>query len=191
MTRLRQKLRAVGGCNANICFAIDGSGSISLKEFRNEVNFVLDTVSVLVDNAIEFAATQYATSNYEIFPLTVDDESFILAINNTQHVGGFSFVAGGVNYCFSQLWRRRGEANHIVLLGDGRSNIGASAIGRADLFRKVGGSLSVVGAGFEDNEVLLKIAGGNEDLVYEVSDFLDILSLERFIEGIVIDICNL
>lgn len=191
MTRLRQKIRAVGGCNINICFAIDGSGSISKQEFQNEINFVLDTVSVLVDNPVEFAATQYATSNYEISPLTADDESFILDVNGTKRFGGYSFVVGGVNYCFSQLRRRPDEANHIVLLGDGLSNIGASAVKRADLFRYLGGTLSVVGAGFPDNDILLKIAGGNKDLVYEVSDFLDVLSLEEFIEAIVIDICEL
>lgn len=189
--RLQEKIDAVGGCNANICFAIDGSGSIAAGEFTNEKNFVLDVVSVLTDNPVEFAATQYATSTNPIQALTADDETFISKVSRTRQVKGASFIAGGINYCFSQLFQRQGEVNQIVLLGDGRSNIGASAVQRADLFRSIGGVVSVVGAGFANDKVLLDIAGGNKDLVYEVKDFFDVLKLEIFIEQLVGDICSL
>eukprot|EP00171_Calliarthron_tuberculosum_P023105 IDg23105t1 len=31
---LRRKVQAAGGCNANVCFAIDGSGSITKRNLR-------------------------------------------------------------------------------------------------------------------------------------------------------------
>ncbi len=188
---LKRRIKAAGGCNANVCFAIDGSGSISTAEFNNQKNFVLDLVSVLaVDEAAEVAACQYASAVSPIQPLTVDTAKFNLAVDRANQVSGQSFVVGGVNYCFSQLWRRRGEANKIVLLGDGRSNIGSSAVERADLFRKLGGSVSAVGAGFKDDRELLRIAGGNKDLVFQADSFLDVLTLQSFIEGLVSQICG-
>ncbi len=188
---LKRRVKAAGGCNANVCFAIDGSGSISTAEFNNQKNFVLDLVSVLaVDDAAEVAACQYASAVSPIQPLTVDTARFNLAVDRARQVRGQSFVVGGVNYCFSQLWRRRGEANKIVLLGDARSNIGSSAVRRADLFREVGGSVCAVGAGYTDDRELLAIAGGNKNLVFQADSFLDVLTLQSFIEKLVKQICG-
>lgn len=188
---LRRRVEEAGGCNANVCFAIDGSGSISSTEFTNQKNFVLDLVSVVaVDNAAEVAACQYATAVSPISPLTVDTAKFNLAVNRATQLGGQSFVVGGINYCFSQLWRRRGEANKIVYMGDARSNIGSDAVDRADLFRMIGGSVAAVGAGFTDDSELLRIAGGNSSLVYEADSFLDVLTLQGFIESLVSQICG-
>lgn len=188
---LRRRVEAAGGCNANVCFAIDGSGSISDTEFTNQKNFVLDVVSVLaVDDAAEVAACQYATAVSPIQRLTPDTVRFNLAVNGATQLGGQSFVVGGINYCFSQLWRRRGEANKIVYLGDGRSNIGGEAVDRADLFRLLNGSVAAVGAGFPDNAELLRIAGGDPGLVYEADSFLDVLTLQSFIESLVTQICG-
>lgn len=176
---------------SNICFAIDGSGSINRTEFINERNFVLDVTSVIgVDEPVEFAAVQYSTGNSPISPLTPNTAAFTLDINAIKQLGGQSFVTGGVNYCFSQLARRRGEANKIVILGDGRSNIGSSAITRADLFRSIGGDVCVVGAGFADDAELLAIAGNDSDRVFEVDSFLDVLALEKIVEDLVLGICS-
>ena len=189
---LRRRVRAAGGCNANVCFAIDGSASINATEFTNQKNFVLDLVSVLsVDDGAEVAACQYSSAVSPIQRLTVNIARFNLAVNGARQVPGASFVVGGVNYCFSQLWRRRGEANKIVLLGDGRSNIGSSAVARADLFRRVGGSVAAVGAGFEDDTELLRIAGGDEELVFQADSFLDVLTLQGFMDDLVFRICEL
>lgn len=187
---LRKRIEAAGGCNANVCFAIDGSGSIGDKEFLNEKNFVLDVASVIaVDQPAELGAAQYSTAVSPIHPLTPDIASFILAVQNTTQLNGQSFVVGGVNYCFSQLWRRRNEANHMVILGDGKSDIGSDAVLRANLFRRIGGDVSVVAAGFADNTQLLAIAGGKQDHVFEVSSFLDVLALQLIIESLVEQIC--
>lgn len=187
---LRRKIEAAGGCNANICFAIDGSGSISSEAFQNEKNFVLDVASVVgVDEPVELAAVQFSTANTPISPLTPDTSEFILSVESAAQLKGASFVTAGISYCFSQLWRRQGEANKIVVLGDGRSNIGSSAVRRADLFRQVGGEVSVVAAGFSNDQELLGIAGGQEDHVFRVSSFLDVLTLKSFVEALVEQVC--
>lgn len=188
---LRRKIQAAGGCNVNVCFAIDGSGSISRQAFTNEKDFVLDVVSVIVDNPVELGAVQYASSVSTITDLTPDDAKFNELIQfRTPQLGGLSFVVGGINACFSQLSRRRGEALKLVLLGDGRSNIGSSAVRRANQFRRFGGEVCTVGAGFKDDRELLAIAGGDPDKVFEVDSFDNVLQLERIIEGLALGICK-
>lgn len=189
---LAELRRRVEGCNANVCFAIDGSGSINETEYNAQLIFVLDVVSVIaVDNPVELAAVQYGTANSAISPLTVDAAEFIIKVNEEGQLrSGATFVAGGINYCFSQLFRRRGEANKIVLLGDGRSSIGANAVRRADLFRRVGGDVCAVGAGFTDDAELLAIAGGDPNRVFKVDNFLEVLDFQFILEAIVEDICN-
>ncbi len=189
---LRSRIKDAGGCNANMCFAIDGSGSISTAEFNNQKNFVLDLVSVLADDeTVEVAACQYGSFVSPIQWLTVDTARFNLAVERANQVRGQSFVARGVNYCISQLRCRYGEANKIVLLGDGRSNVVASAAASANEFRRIGGSVCAVGAGFKNNKALLQIAGGNKDLVFQADSFLDVLKLQSFIERLVSQICGM
>ena len=188
---IRERLVAAGGCNANLCFAIDGSGSMSDEEFTNQKNFVLDVASIIgVDEVAEFAAVQYSTSTSKITPLTVDNAEFIEKVLHAKQRKGKSFVTGGINYCFSQLWRRPFDANKIVLLGDGKANVGSSAVRRADLFRKIGGIVAVVSAGKPDEDKLLKIAGGRFDHVFEVTNFFDVLGLQANTEELVFDICK-
>ncbi|KAI0563991.1 von Willebrand factor A-like protein [Gracilaria domingensis] len=187
---LRRRIKAAGDCNLNICFAIDGSSSISDTEFVNERNFVLDVSSVVVDKTVELGAVQYSTSVRTITPLTPDSATFNLLVNFEQQLGGASFVVGGINACFSQLAGRPNEPGKIVLLGDGRSSMGSDAAERADLFRSIGGSVCVVGAGFADDAELMRIAGGDRSLVFEVDNFLDVLALERVVEDLAVQMCG-
>ncbi len=181
----------MGGCNANVCFTVDGSSSISSAEFENEKNFVLDVASIISsDQPVELAAAQYSTSIAPITRLTPYVAGFEESVRNAAQIGGASFVVGGVNYCFSQLMRRYGEANKIVILGDGRSNIGSTAVRRAELFRRMGGSVSAVAAGFADDKELLAIAGWDRNKVFRVNSFADVLALHEVIKKLVFRVCG-
>lgn len=61
------------------------------------------------------------------------------------------------------------------MLGDGIGNIGSIAVDRADLFRQVGGDVSVVTAGFTDNKQLLATAGEKHGHIFQLNSFLDVL----------------
>lgn len=194
--RLMQKIQAVGGCNANVCFAIDGSTSISSDEFTNQKHFILDVVSVLVDNPVEFAAVQYADGRERISKLTPDDETFIGKVNSTKQMcDPRSHIKGGVNFCFRQLMKRPGEPMKMVILGNARvrnRRVARRTVETTDLFRKNGGDVTMVAAGAKINQMLmLKLTGGNEKLVLHVDDFLDVLTLEMYIERVVEEICSM
>lgn len=186
---LRKSLKSVGGCNANVCFAIDGSGAISPEAFTSQKNFVLDVVSVIaVDEPVELAAVQYATRRRAIKRLTNKVPEFVLAVNGTYQLGGWSRPAAGIAFCNRQLWRWN-KANKIVLLGNGKSDLGRSAVRSANRFRDRNGDLSVVAAGDADDQKLLAIAGGRKDRVFDVTSFLDVLALQEVIEQLVKNIC--
>lgn len=188
---LRKKLFAVRGCNPNICFAIDGSESINETEFNNEKNFVLDFEAVInADGPVALAAVQYATGNMAITPLTFDSKKFNLKVNAARQMGGASFLADGINYCFHQLRTRRGEANKIVILVDGKSNLGANAVNLANLFRKSGGEVIVVAARFPDYDKLLGLAGNKTENILEVTSFLDVSALWVLVGDLVVGVCD-
>lgn len=186
---IRRKVDAAGGCNANVCFAIDGSGNIPAEAFVNEKNFVLDIASLIgVDEVAELSAVQYATGLTAISPLTVDSAAFITSVDGTEQMEGESFMVGGMNYCFSQLYKLSGEALKIVILGDGKSTIGSNTAERADLFRSLGGSVSVVGAGDVDSDALNEVADSAAH-VFTVESFMDALALQELVDTLVSFIC--
>ena len=184
--------RRIQGCNANVCFAIDGSAAIDSANFEAQKLFVKDVIGVLGGGfGIELAAVQYGTSASAISQLTFDGRQVLKDVSRTGQLRSNStFVAAGINFCFSQLFRRRNEANKIVLLGSGRSTIGPSAIRRADTFRNIGGEVCAVGAGFTDDSELMAIAGGDSTKVFQVNNFLDVLSLMLIVEDMVLEICS-
>lgn len=186
---LRNSLKSVGGCHANVCFAIDGGGALSPEEFKSQKNFVLDVVSVIaVDQPVSLAAVQYASRRLSIKRLTRNVTGFILAVNATEQLGGMSKTVAGITFCDRQL-RRWYMPNKIVLLGHGRSDIGRNAARTAHRFRDSRGDLSVVAAGDSDKDALLSIVGGEKDQVYNVRSFLDVLALQKVIEKLVASIC--
>lgn len=190
---LRDRIVSSGGCNANVCFAVDGSGSINATQFTSQLNFVTDVVSIIAaTDPVGLAAVQYSTGTRAISEFTTNDFEFIPAVDRTRQLFGLSFVAGGINFCFAELFNAGGPVNKIVLLGDAMSNIGSSAVRRADQFRAIGGTVCSVAAGTNpDRESLLGIAGGDPDLVFEVDDFVNVIRLSNIIERLVEQICGL
>lgn len=175
----------------NLCIAVDGSGSISSQGFENERKFVSDVVSVIrIDWPVDIAAIQYAhyarslklTGN--IFPAIFPN------MDNTKQIGGPSYIAAGINYCFSQLWSRRsGETNKILLMVDKDTYVGTSSVKRANLFRRIGGELSVVAGGFSNTTVVEKISLHPENF-YNVSSFSNVLQLQSHMKRLLRDICG-
>lgn len=192
--RLQEKIKKAGGCNANVCFAIDGSKSISTKEFGVEKRFVQDVVSVLTGFPVEVAAVQFSTSTYPIQKLTVDDEQFILKVENTKQIPGRSFIGGGLNFCYKELRRRKDESMTVVLLSDGQNNVGnfQYIVSKANGFRRGGGDICVVGAGDQAEKKLKRIAGlGEESCYYQVKNLFDYEKLADHIEQITLSICSI
>lgn len=177
-------------CNVNICFAIDGSGSIGVSEFAGQKDLILDVAAVLssVDDVkFRFVAVQYNFGLSPISSLTADVQSFQSAVYSEPFDGGVtSFIASGLAYCEAELMKRPEEVGVIVLLSDFRDNSPeGNLVSRASNFRQFfdsRGRLYTVEVGFSDSSKSQSVAragGGNAykvgveniDLAIGIEDF--------------------
>lgn len=192
MSQIQNVIRQNGGCNANVCFAIDGSASISASQFSAAIDFVVSTVALLAsDPNSQFAAVQYGTAVTPISVLTNNHVEFSQAVVSANQQFGSSFLIGALNFCMWQLSSARNAVVKIVILGDGQSNPGDSAVKQTDLFRDAfGGTVCAVATGNPNRTELLRLVGGDADLVFDSSSFVDIILLASVVEELVMRICT-
>ena len=189
---IRQRVKeavVVNGCNANVCFAIDGSDAVGPDNFRKSVEFVQAVIGIVgTDRAAEFAATQFGTTTRRIAPLTGLRDNTLKALEDAKLTGGpTSAVASGIIYCDFQLFRRPGEANKLVVITDGKSNFGSNPVTAADKYRgrNPKNSITAVAVGHRQDDVLQRISGQNP--VLEVTDYVE-LALK--VDTLVSQICG-
>lgn len=119
------------GCNVRICFALDGSKSISEANYKTQKEFVHIVAALIsLDDRSRFSAVQYGLQNIGISLLTHESKTFIQKVlRSTQARAPTTFLAAGLAFCISSLktddfvGRKK-----IVVLGDDRSDFGNSAL---------------------------------------------------------------
>lgn len=177
------------GCGVNVCFAIDTSGSVSVEEFDDEKFFIQDITNIIgVDPRAKFAAAQYGIRSYRISSLTDDVGQFNLDVEFAEFRNDpATSVGAGIVFCDRQLRRRTNDTNKIVVIGDGRNNLGGNPVRRANIFReRANGEVCAVGVGFQDTVALADIANGSER-VLAIDDYVE---LSFIIEDLVSQICG-
>lgn len=175
-------------CAVNICFVLDGSGSVSQSEFKNQFYFSADVISFLVDiSPIRWAATQYSSKNIPISSFTSDDLEFVQKLKYTKPAGGASAVSDGIAYCEQEFRSFKNDINVMFLFTDGRYNFGVDPLKYIDLVKKEYRHLKVfpVKTGFVNESFFSGFS-----TVYEVENFLDSLDAELQIETLRSDICK-
>lgn len=185
------------GCDPNICFALDGSRSISWREYQLQKDFVnIVAATISTDPEGTYAAVQYGTRNRRISPSTSNIETFLRAVKRSRSKrSDAAFITGGLNFCIRQLKRSifDGEPKKIVLIGDGDTRFGAREPPRdpasiiARWLRK-DSSHSVCGVGvkFSDLSKWEAIVGDPEH-VFHASEWLELIYV---LEDLVIDVCG-
>lgn len=166
-----KRTTAATPCNVNICFAMDGSDTITWEIYERQKSFVGNIVRLINRRqGVSYAAVQYGISNHAVSPLTQDVNGFLSALAGSTPVReAGSFVTAGLNYCFGELQRVAAGKKKIVLLGDGRRTIGSDPGERASLFFSTGGEVFVVGVGWRQDWATLKeIAGGDASKVFSI-----------------------
>ena len=96
--KIRAEIRRKGGCKGNVCFAIDGSGSINAGEFQDQITFVTGVFDVLSPFATRVAGTQYSDKSYPIKPLGTDFNAFKIAMNSMTQVGSTTSISSGIDF---------------------------------------------------------------------------------------------
>lgn len=188
---LREAVAAAGGCKAHVCFAIDGSGSVSERDFTRMGLFAMDVLNVIAGKPVKAAACQYGLTASPISFLTNDVEQFFKDISDaTLDASSATSLAAGIVWCSGQLDTDDTQPRKIVILGDGMNNFGASATSRANLFRATGGEICAVAvrASRSSRRRLMRIVGGDPDRFLRLRDFIE---LGNILEDLVEEICDI
>lgn len=177
-------------CKISICFAIDGSRSISESDFSLATDFTKDVISIIsTAGRSNFGAVQYGMSAYPISPVSANASAVAIAIHGAKSKqDGKSSIAAGIAYCDSQLAKTQAAASRIVLIGDGRNNFGADPILAANKYtaRDPNGGVIPVALGPNPHTGILQaIAAGNS--VLQITEYL---SLAFSVDRAVSDACH-
>lgn len=187
ITRLQNKVTANGGCNINVCFAIDGSGSLGQNGFDAEKQFIFDIEAIIaVDGPVGLAATQFGATNSPIIQFTSNLREFHNAVSRARFLNdGSTNISEGISFCVAELRKSTSGPKKIVVLTDGQANTGDDPAAVADSFRAAGGEVCAVGVGVKDESSLLDLAGGDSERVLSIDDFFKLASiLEDLIEQV-------
>lgn len=174
-------------CTFTICFALDGSAKISELEFESQKNFSLDSAFILSEvSNIEVSAVQFGSEASTVRTLTSDVIEFDLDLFDVPKVGGAtSNRAAGIRQCSAELVAGRQGNMNIVVFGDGRNRSGSNAVRLANQFRNLGGNVFAVNVNNANQNGLLDIVEGDENRLFAIDMFLDILNLEAEICGFI------
>lgn len=184
-------LRESRRCNVNVCWALDGSGSITPDDFIAEKSFVtkVSGAFLFIKGPSQVGALQYATIAEPIQTLTPFLKPFVRKMNNTEQSGGLTNVDSALLACRFILTPAARKARHIILMTDGDANIGKAGIEQAKAFRKSGGLVSIVAAGTPNTEALEDLAGPS-GTVYSVDRFGDDLAMINISNKLFDEVCK-
>lgn len=116
------------GCPVSICFAFDGSSSISSTVYgrQKEVAYLITSI-ISADTKATFSAVQYTRTTSAIVPNTLNYWGFWDKVSRSRRKGGNSANLGsGLGYCGFQVRKdtKKGKKGVVVVLGSGKSNSG-------------------------------------------------------------------
>lgn len=176
-------------CNpANICFAMDESGSISSADFTIEkdvVNQMAQDFAARASSA-SFSAVGFDNVASVVSNPTTDLALFQSAISNNPQSGGGTASGSALTLC-SSLLANSADPRIIVLLTDGRDNTGIMGVSVSDDIKMDGTMIITIGIG---NDVLpgdlQEIASRPEFFIYET----DFQALMNDVSNLVDEICE-
>lgn len=181
-------------CAPNLCFALDGSGSIGTDNYELQKEFVLLVSAIVGAEANStFAGTQYGGVNIPISSTAGPEDFIVRLIGSEFQSAPITFLNAGLLYCTSVLRKFRGAPAKVVIFGDGGATYGREfgpLSGRriASKFRRTkSNKICAVTVGFEGKPELFVDIAGAKDQVVEVDGWPKILNVLR---TLVREICD-
>lgn len=124
--QLIKDIRNEGGCNRTVCFAYEGSGSVSAKTYdrQSRLTALLSSI-VSTDNEATFAAVQYSDTTYPIQETTPKWWDFVTSVYESKKDGGPEInLSAALAYCGFQLRQGKPKEGVVVIIGSGRYTTG-------------------------------------------------------------------
>ncbi|CDF33028.1 unnamed protein product [Chondrus crispus] len=165
-----------GSCDISLCFALDGSGSISAEEYQVQKDLVKLIAILAAPANATFSAVQYGLANEFISVSTSDPFAFMKYVDNSVLLRApRTFLTAGLGFCISQVNENpKAGGKKVVVLGDGRDNYMESSLA---LVLKSAESVDIFAVGIGnslDTQKLLEITGGQKNHVYTASNYADV-----------------
>ncbi|XP_067667789.1 uncharacterized protein [Haliotis asinina] len=171
----------------DLAFILDGSGSVSTRDFRRMLDFIVDIVSELdiSEDGVKVSTVEYASyvGGDILFKNFTTKDSLLNSISNIKKSGGGTNTAAAilhtVNVLFSSAAGARPNAKRVaILLTDGRSNSKSATISAAQKAKDDGITMISVGIGSIDQSELKAVATEPDCThVIILNDFSEIDSL--------------
>lgn len=142
IVKLQDMIVQNGGCNANLCFALDG---MSKADYERQLEFVqLIAATVAIDERVQMSAYQYGRTLHRISSYTDNINAFMMKLGSSSRyiTKGNVFLAPALKQCKRDFAGNPEDANKIVIIADGRANQAnrQEAINVAKAFRSPGGN---------------------------------------------------
>lgn len=190
---LQDRIIKRGGCNRNICFALDASKNLRAIDFALQRDFIaLIAATLTVDSDVNISAYEYAPGISRIWRLSRNINDFLLRLENLRQSRSRSttFLDGAIDGCnrelrpFSSL-----DANKLVVIGNGKTRPFQERLVRraADRFRRRTGAICAVAVEGANRELFSQIS----DKPDRVIDVTDVFRFDEILNEVVQNICNL
>ena len=183
------------GCNAQVCFALDGSARVSPAEFDFYKSVTLGSatsINIAFGSDSRFAAVEFGLALKKISLLTSNFPQFFSDVQAHQQVfAGQTFLSSGLGFCISQLDQNPTAPAKIVLFSDGFFDFGGDPrpIAQNWLMKDPSNAICAVSIGSSPNVALLtEITGNSERVITSTSDLVVITDV---VGELVQDICGL
>lgn len=170
---LQKAIETAGGCPLDVCFALDGSASLSPQDYEYQKEFSQLVALVLsADSRSRYTAVQYGLPAIAISNFTSSAAEFVRRVSASKFASARrTFISSGLLFCTVTLGKQHENIDAIVLLGDGMVNIGADPfkLSRKFLPPEGNGSILAVGVG-EVNPTSLERITGRQDAVVSINN---------------------
>lgn len=191
ITALRNVESAVReqGCDTNLCFALQGGDFVSNAEYLAQKNFVDIIIQIVTTGApANYAGAQYHSGILPISDLTKNRTVYLRKLHRSMRHSGGTNIASGIRFCAKQMRQRRGDANKMVIIGNGFRTRGREQNRAARNFLNLGGALCAVSVGKSPNLPALEKLTRDAGRIVTIDEFFE---LSEIIVQVVQDVCEL
>ncbi|XP_064624399.1 collagen alpha-1(XIV) chain-like isoform X2 [Lineus longissimus] len=164
----------------DVAFLLDGSGSVTDKDFLIMLNFVEKVVTkyTIGQDAALIAAVLFSTRSTVKFDFTnyTTKNDLLKAIKGIRHPGGSTAIDLGLRDIRTKIFtatggHRAGIPQVLVVMTDGRANSRLHLKAEADLVKAQGIDVFAFGIGNRTDDVLLQEIASDSSKVFRVHNF--------------------
>lgn len=175
------------GCDTNLCFVLQGGDAVTDQDYLDQQNFVDIVIAIIAtDDPANLGAVQYNNRFTPISNLTGNVNNYLERLYSSYRRPGGTNIQAGIRYCARVLRPQKGDANKIVLLGNGFATIGRNHIRAARRFFDERGTVCAVAVG-QTNMRQLAALTQSRDRIVNIDGYFE---LAEIIVDVVRDVCG-